>query len=723
MTLLKNTNPIFFFTIFPKLLTWWKRFFVKRFLTNVQRDFLPRTLLLYASIILFNLPSFVAQGQVSISWRELVWNDVFDSFDPSRFFIGTNTTYSVSTQNVILNPYLAGQAGRLVLLQPRLLDYYDASFLAYFGVMKTENGGGADGIVFSTGRQCAYPVNYGGELNFNGCNGFGIELDTYRNPEMNDVSEAHIALIETTSNNHLHMELLTATEIKDGRWHAIRISNRDGTVKVFFDGTDRFTYTIPGYLPYIGYFGFTSATGTSYNDHAIDNVVVSTPSRLRRELGLFSTCDTQQVSTSIHIRNNHPDQTALLFQSIQFDELDGIGEFSFTPPVIPLSLTFLDSLMIPFTFRGQTDGIHRAVIRMQASNGERIADTLSLQLATPHTRWSRDSLMLPRTHIGASSEQTIFLRNIGLVSATVSSFRDLLGSPFRIVQPTVFPITIAPGDSLAVLVRFSPVIDSTYVQQLQVENSCGIFPALSLYGTGFVSTLHFHFQKPALMLQPEKQGILPLTLDDNPTGLAVQYIDADFSWNAAIADFVNASLVPNVWPAGTTLQVTPVATGRMHLEVHAPSELRSNGILIACTFSASTRDTGCTEVSDETFVLNQSGPFPGVPRAELESGKICINNSCRVPDGVTLLGTTKISISPHPVSDLLAIHLDGFPKGDVHVRVMDWSGMTVASVTETQVYEGSREIVLQISSLPAGMYLLLLQQDQNISSKSFILLR
>ena len=144
------------------------------------------------------------------------------------------------------------------------MDYYTGS--------TDRSGGGADGIVVAFYANKEYQQQSGLDIGFTGCQGYGIELDTYYNSERNDPSKNnHIALVNESVDNHLAYSELPESE--DEQWHHLKIVVKGCVCEAYVDGVLKISGAVQktGY----GWLGITSSTGESYNLHVVRNIVVT----------------------------------------------------------------------------------------------------------------------------------------------------------------------------------------------------------------------------------------------------------------------------------------------------------------------------------------------------------------------------------------------------------------------------------------------------------------
>lgn len=151
--------------------------------------------------------------------------------------------------------------------------------------------GGADGIVVAFYANYSYQMEKGEYLGFDGCEGYGIELDTYCNSSRNDPEYNHIALIDQHVDNHLISAELPESE--DAQWHHLKMQVIDGKCTVYIDDAEKFSYEVTR-IDY-GWLGITSATGNGENLHAVKNISITNYSKTAQSERKFLDIDLSHV--------------------------------------------------------------------------------------------------------------------------------------------------------------------------------------------------------------------------------------------------------------------------------------------------------------------------------------------------------------------------------------------------------------------------------------------
>lgn len=177
--------------------------------------------------------------------------------------------------------------------QINLEEPFNLEFLMNFGGL---DAGGADGICFviQTVGTSAIGISGGGLGYLSFGTSLGIEFDTYQNTESGDLFEDHIAIqingnIDHASVNNIAGPVaadLNDPNIEDAEDHVVRIAwnPTTQTIDVYFDCVFRLSGTIDLINDVFSgenevYWGFTAATGGSYNDQTVclqENILTQT---------------------------------------------------------------------------------------------------------------------------------------------------------------------------------------------------------------------------------------------------------------------------------------------------------------------------------------------------------------------------------------------------------------------------------------------------------------
>ena len=674
---------------------------------------------LLASITLLLLFASPLQAQQDLPWRSNVWEEDFASFSPAGRFLGTHSSHDAASGTMVLTPEERARSGRLFFTQLLPVSHFDLSFRARFGVNASFNESGADGIVVVMAAVYDYPPTGGGALNFDGCLGYGLEFDTYQNPDRNDPSPEHIAVIKDRSDNHLHHETLVVPTLEDGAWHAILVRFRNGYIEAWLDGTRRLNIDIPGFFAFDGFFGFTSATGSAYNEHRVDDVRLSLPTRALTDFGTHEVCDTVVVDTVLYVRNNHPDNTALMVTDVR---LTGPGTAVFSLPVNPAPAVIPPGgrIALPVQARLTTPGVFTARVDITADNGERVFDTLRISGDIPRLRFDPTSVDFPVTRVGSFRDIDVLLRNDGILPVALEGLQ-LRSGAFTVIDPTVFPISIDVGETITVRLRFVPVTAGMHRDTLTVTNTCGAFPPLPLSGISMRENIAFSISPVSLLLQPGREGEIILGLDSLPRFTAVTRIEGSIVFDPSVVAFLNHRTLPLLLPPGSSVTTNLSDVRSIAFTVSTPIPFSKPQNLFALSFQANTDQPVCAPVRLENVVLNGDTIAANMPDLITSDGRICVNPSCRHPEGLYATTAPSMRVSPHPAIRGSRVLLTLAEAGSIELLLRDVLGRTRAVLATDDLENGTHSYALPADLLPGGCYVLDLRWDGGRIMETFVL--
>ncbi len=641
-------------------------------------------------------------AQHVIQWRKTIWTD--DYSKPGIYPYVTGEDASIDTQQgfVMLTPNEPGKSGRIFLPRKQEMEFFSIRFKGYFG-NQAGAGGGADGIVAVFAPRYVYPPTSGEQLDFDGCGGFGVEFDTYQNASANDPDGQHVAVIRDMTNNHLKSEAFTANELENDAWHEFEIRNSAGTINVFFDGSSRLTYTIPNFVPFDGYFGFTAATAVSYNPHYIDDVEIDVPSRTKTDFGVWYACNPVQTDTIVVLQNNLPGLQSLTIDSVRIHHIAGPGMYILPSPVLPVTLRQGESTSIPVRFLGAAAGTSKALLIAYSASGERVIDTLTIELQKPVLTWSDTEPGFPVTHVDARSTVTVFLRNDGRYPVNIFGFRTTWYE-FSVLKPDRFPLTIQPGDSVEVVIQFAPRTAGDPNALLYIDGECDSLPYVILSGKARKEFVHFAFKEP-FVVRPGGEGYQSIMLASSPGDFSIREIKLRISFDTSVVEFLGATDAGSILPSNRTFETWLAASNRsMFAFIQTPAPLGLQGELFKIRFKEKAGDFACAPITIDSVILNEHSEYPGIPYAVGDTSTTCVNASCRIPGGVIRTGTARTSASPNPFSSTihLAVELDA--GADVRIEIRDGFGRILETIHNGPLGKGKSLFTAGLGRYSNGVY-------------------
>lgn len=652
-------------------------------------------------------------AQAPLPWRSNIWEEDFSSFDAGSYFLGTNSRHDAANGNFILTPEEPAQAGRLYLLRRLPINTFDLSFRARFGVNTPANQSGADGIAFVMGAVYDYPSAGGGTLNFDGCVGFGMEFDTYENSGQNDPSQEHIALLRDRADNHLQYETLVPGTLEDGNWHTLQVRFHDGYIEGWIDGVRRLNTSILNFFPYDGYFGFTAATGSAFNEHRIDDISLSAPTRISMNAGTHNVCEPVIIDTSLLLLNNHPSNEVLTITDVSLD--GDVDVFNLAPVSLPLNVGPGLTHELPLQIQLDREGLFSAILTCVSQRGERIYDTLRIRGTLPRLTFNPSSYAFATTATGSSRTATVSLRNTGAVAVDLEGL-SLPTGMFSVLSPVSFPVHIAPGAQLQVQLQFLPSRSGTFTDTLHIVNSCGAFNTLLLLGEAEDDRIAFSFQPRTLLLQPGGNDEIYLHIDSLPRFTGIRQLELYISFPNAHTNLGGSGKVDGTLPPGSDTQQLAVewgSPGFVHTRLTLPSVLDDTGAVFSLLFLGAMASPPCDSITLDSVRINDGMMlYPGTALL-VQNGRICVNGSCRHPEGLVALPLPEMLVSPHPLASGSTVHITLPDQGMVRLRLRDLLGRSRANILHTTLPGGEHVATLPVDDLPAGCYMLELQWNEH----------
>lgn len=151
---------------------------------------------------------------------------------------------------------------------PYVFDAFDMT--ATFAIQNKPDG--ADGCAFAWVPSSGVPgVGNGNGYGLAGLGGYGVAIDTYRNPGDPPVPFLTLSGTGRTANYAI-------PNVRDGRSHTMRVTLDTGKLNVWIDAFKYVTdFDIPGYMPFTGYWGFTAGGGNAYEAHYLSDMTMRFP--------------------------------------------------------------------------------------------------------------------------------------------------------------------------------------------------------------------------------------------------------------------------------------------------------------------------------------------------------------------------------------------------------------------------------------------------------------
>ncbi|MFO7622958.1 MAG: hypothetical protein R6V73_01290 [Anaerolineales bacterium] len=209
-----------------------------------------------------------AFGQTMMNSLGSFWTEDFNTpIQTEKYFIqGSPGSAYVDENSFLLTEDWSSQYGKIFFLEQAYMNDFQADFDLYLGNKED----GSDGLAFHFCPVYDYPSSDGGSLNANCPGGYLVAFDTHKDwtPGVNQVYVAK----DGVENRLIMVEI---APLDDDTWRHWQVSTVNGKITVTQDSTVLINeFEIPGYTPFIGFFGFSAATGGGHNRQRVDNIVI-----------------------------------------------------------------------------------------------------------------------------------------------------------------------------------------------------------------------------------------------------------------------------------------------------------------------------------------------------------------------------------------------------------------------------------------------------------------
>lgn len=140
----------------------------------------------------------------------------------------------------------------------------------------------ADGLAFVWLSGTNLALGSGGaSFGVGGLTGYGVAIDTYSNtsnPNDGSFTAPFLSVFSAKALPNPMTRKQLGSNLLDGNEHTLRVQLKGGKVTVHVDGTEQLKdYTLSGYTPFAGYWGFAAATGGFTGTHSVKGITMSFP--------------------------------------------------------------------------------------------------------------------------------------------------------------------------------------------------------------------------------------------------------------------------------------------------------------------------------------------------------------------------------------------------------------------------------------------------------------
>jgi hypothetical protein len=280
-------------------------------------------------------------------------------------------------------------------------------------------------------------------------------------------------------------------------------------------------------------------------------------------------------------------------------------------------------------------------------------------------------------------------RDLELTTAIASDGR------FVVVAPGL-PVTIPAGGSLPLTVRYTPSDAAPVAARLDLAGDpCALVLSTPLAGNNIPS---FMVEIPAFEGSAGERIEVPLRL--NGTERSIFALGKARRFTAAIR--FNASLlIP-----GPDMPVGIVRDGERSITIEGEWD-GTSGILANLSFTAALGDSEATPIVIDRFLWNDNGST-----ALTSNGLFRLLDLCREGGLRLIAGGTAAALKesyPNPAGSTTTIEFQTVEEGATRLIVIDQLGRTVATIMAGNLPAGRHTAAFDVSALPSGTYIYLLE--------------
>ncbi|NOY06245.1 MAG: choice-of-anchor D domain-containing protein [Chlorobi bacterium] len=448
----------------------------------------------------------------------------------------------------------------------------------------------------------------------------------------------------------------------------------------------------------------------SFSARGVQGTAFFSPSAI--DLGRLLFCETK--SDTVFLRNIG---TAPL--TVTAATLEGINAnlFSIVEPVsFPIDVIDGDSLRVIISGAPVTgnNGFRAARLRMTLMNASDNEIFLPVRLRRQAANLSVWGPFFPQTDIRYGSTAEITIYNNGNFPAAINT--ATLSTPEFSVLASL-PLTVQPGDSIRIPIRFTPPVAGRYFDTLRVSGTpCDLLETYPIQGQGFrcqgslklalgsgtmvLDTLSGDMGSAVAMdiiavddFGPDNISEITFRLRYNPTVL----IPLDVAPGADLpgATVTGTILQPGLW--FIRIQTSqPFPGGATHLARIRFTAVLGNEVTSTVSVEPDTMQALCNNTfTTQGLLFGLTGYCPW-----------------RVGEELVLRFTTSLDQNaPNPFNPETQINFNLENDGHVKLSVLDLLGRTVAVLVDNYEQKGKHSVIFHATDVPSGLYFAVLETD------------
>jgi hypothetical protein len=274
---------------------------------------------------------------------------------------------------------------------------------------------------------------------------------------------------------------------------------------------------------------------------------------------------------------------------------------------------------------------------------------------------------------------------------------------------------LLPGDSLPVALRFIPQGIVGYWDSLYVETDCGVPAGTRITGTGEDERVQVSIT-PVLLLSPGEFGEIAVLLDSLPARYTVNYISGTFYFDDSFVRFDAFRGNDAVLSTAGRLRAT-LRGDHVDFTVDRPDPFDRTGALLYFRVQAIEQGPECREIRLEGLSVRTGGINS---RA---TGNVCINPSCRHPDGLYAIIAPEMRIYPHPVTEVSRIVLSLQHEDQITMQLVDLLGNTLRTICSATLSAGEHSFSLAPTGISEGVYFIRAKWSGGVIERSIVVPR
>ncbi len=327
--------------------------------------------------------------------------------------------------------------------------------------------------------------------------------------------------------------------------------------------------------------------------------------------------------------------------------------------------------------------------------------------------------------VGQSQNTTLLFRNTGDVPIEIVAIGGIV-PPFALVNVTPpLPALLQPQEEVAVEVQFAPVTAAIVSMQLFVEAQVGTqctitSSSISVTGSGELqiepAPVTVQMQLPQLQARPEENVEIPIVLH-LPGADTVQVDSLAFTLL-----YDGSLLMPYQMRTGTLTpswqgRGTEVAMGRFVVELAGPPITDTLGTVAVITAKVLLSPNRRTPITVDTASLFFAIPQQYRAIVSVGAGEFVLEDTCALrPEDIGWTEGMRVQVDVPHASIALFLPLDQ----PAEIAIFDLTGKRVY---QQMLPPRSGDYRYAIPELPAGMYILRVQQSPYISIVPLVIVR